>query len=188
MFALVAARLMGKKENIEGAFVHLIADHQSELRAFVTSLMPGSSDIDDVVQEANKVVWEKRGEFEIGTNFKAWMFSVAKFQVMAAWRDKKRKKEWGVPESVLIKLIDDALATSDNTNVPDHEILHECLQRLRPKDRGLILRRYFDGWRVKKVADEAGRGSDSVKMSLRRIRSLLGICIRRAQRIQEVKP
>jgi RNA polymerase sigma-70 factor (ECF subfamily) len=179
---------MAGKENIEGAFVHLIAEHQSELRAFVTSLMPGSSEIDDVVQEANKVVWEKRGKFEIGTNFKAWMFSVAKFQVMAAWRDQKRKKEWGVPESVLVKLIDEAIASSHSAIVPDHEILHECLQRLRPRDRGLILRRYFDGWRVKKVADEAGRGSDSVKVSLRRIRALLGICVRRAQRSQEVKP
>lgn len=177
---------MAGKENIEGAFVHLIAEHQSELRAFVTSLMPGSSDIDDVVQEANKVVWEKRGEFEIGTNFKAWMFSVAKFQVMAAWRDQKRKKEWGVPESVLVKLIDEAMAITPFASVPDHAILHDCLNRLRPKDRILILRRYFDGWRVKKVATEAGRGADSVKMSLRRIRALLGICVRRAQRIKEV--
>lgn len=178
---------MAGKENIEGAFVHLIAEHQSELKAFVTSLMPGSSDIDDVIQEANKVIWEKRGEFAIGSNFKAWMFSVARFQVMAAWRDKKRRREWGIPEGLLVKLIDEAIASSQDTEIPGHELLHECLQRLRPIDRGLILRRYFDGWRVKKVAAEVGRGADSVKMSLSRIRALLGVCIRKAQRMKEVK-
>lgn len=178
---------MARKENIEGAFVHLIAEHQSELRAFVTSLMPGSHEIDDVIQEANKVVWEKRGEFEIGSNFKAWMFSVAKFQIRAAWRDQKRKKEWSVPESVLTKMIEETIASSDHNDLPDHDILHECLQRLRPQDRSLILRRYFDGWRVKKVAFEAGRNADSVKVSLRRIRSLIGLCIRKTQRLKEVR-
>lgn len=177
---------MAKDADMEDTFVHLVADHQMELRAFVTSMMPGSMDVDDVVQEANKVIWKKRGEFEIGTNFKRWMFSVAKYQVMAAWRDKKRRKEWRVPESVLVKLIDEAVETGRETRVPEHEILHECLQQLRPEDRALILRRYFDGWKVKEVAADIGRGTDSVKMSLRRIRLLLGICIRRAQLAREV--
>ena len=173
-------------DNMEETFVHLVADHQMELRAFVVSMMPGSAEVDDVVQEANKVIWQKRGEFEIGTSFKAWMFSVAKFQVMAAWRDRKRRKEWGVPESVLMKLIEEGVASGIETIVPRHEILHECLEKLRPEDRGLILRRYFDGRRVKDVAAEVGRGVDSVKVSLHRIRLALGMCVRRIQRAREV--
>ena len=175
-------------DNMEETFVHLVANHQMELRAFVVSMMPGSAEVDDVVQEANKVIWQKRGEFQIGTSFKAWMFSVAKFQVMAAWRDGKRRKEWGLPESVLIKLIEEGVASGDETSVPRHEILHECLEQLRPEDRGLILRRYFDGRRVKEVAAEVGRGEDSVKMSLHRIRLVLGMCVRRIQRAREVMP
>lgn len=172
---------MGKDGNMEAAFVHLVANHQSELRAFVTSMMPGSSDIDDVIQEANQIIWEKRAEFTIGSNFKAWMFSVARFQIMAAWRDRKRQKEWSVPEKVLNQLLDEAVAGTGDRAVPDHEALHECLTRLRSKDRTLILRRYFDGWRVRKVAAEIGRSEDSVKVSLNRIRANLGICIRRMQ-------
>lgn len=86
-------------DKMEETFVHQLADHQLELRAFVVAMMPGSAEVDDVVQETNKVMWKKRGEFEIGTSFKALMFSVAKFQVMAAWRDRKRRKEWGVPKA-----------------------------------------------------------------------------------------
>jgi RNA polymerase sigma-70 factor (ECF subfamily) len=177
-------------DKIEEMFVHLVANHQIELRAFVVSMMPGSAEVDDVIQSTNLVVWQKRGEFEIGTSFKAWMFSVAKFQVMAAWRDQKRRKEWALPESVLTKLIEEGVASGSEAIVPRHEILHECLQQLRPEDRGLILRRYFDGRRVKDVAAEAGRGVDSVKMSLHRIRLMLGMCVRRIQcaREKEVLP
>jgi RNA polymerase sigma-70 factor (ECF subfamily) len=70
---------MKRDSNMEDIFVNLVVEHQMELRAFVVSMMPGSADVDDVMQEANKVLWKKRGEFEIGTSFKAWMFSVAKF-------------------------------------------------------------------------------------------------------------
>ena len=69
---------MAPNPDMEETFVHLVADHQMELRAFVVSMMPGSAEVDDVVQEANKVIWQKRGEFEIGTSFKAWMFSGAR--------------------------------------------------------------------------------------------------------------
>jgi RNA polymerase sigma-70 factor (ECF subfamily) len=177
---------MKRDSNMEDIFVNLVVEHQMELRAFVVSMMPGSADVDDVMQEANKVLWKKRGEFEIGTSFKAWMFSVAKFQVMAAWRDQKRRKEWAVPETVLIQLIDEATATATEESVPRHEVLHECLGRLRPADRSLILRRYFDERSVLEVSAEVERNADSVKMSLRRIRVILGMCVRQIQRAREV--
>jgi DNA-directed RNA polymerase specialized sigma24 family protein len=105
---------------------------------------------------------------------------------MAAWRDQKRRKEWAVPETVLIQLIDEATATATEESVPRHEVLHECLGRLRPADRSLILRRYFDERSVLEVSAEVERNADSVKMSLRRIRVILGMCVRQIQRAREV--
>lgn len=177
---------MARNPDMEATFVQLVASHQTELRAFVVSMLPGSGDVDDVIQDANALIWEKRGEFEIGTNFKGWMFSVAKFKVMASWRDQKRRKVWGVPEEVLMKLIDDAADTAVETTAPRHEILHECLGQLRPEDRGLILRRYFDGRKVKDLAAEVGRSADSVKVSLHRIRQVLRMCVRRRQSARRV--
>mgnify|MGYP000113776971 CR=1 FL=1 len=34
--------------------------------------MPGMDGVDDVLQETNVVLWEKRATFEPGTNFRAW--------------------------------------------------------------------------------------------------------------------
>ena len=87
-------------------------------------MMPGSAEVDDVVQEANKVSWQKRGEFQIGTSFKAWMFSIAKFKVMSVWRDRKRQKEWGVPEDVLVKLVEEAASSAVASKVAGMSFCH----------------------------------------------------------------
>ena len=65
----------------DASIVSLLTQHQSALLLYVESLMPGDSASQDVAQEANRIVWEKRADFEIGTNFKAWIFSIARFQV-----------------------------------------------------------------------------------------------------------
>jgi RNA polymerase sigma-70 factor (ECF subfamily) len=165
--------------DFEELIVRLVADHQTALRGYVMAMMPGSPDVDDVVQDVNVLVWRKRAEYEPGTDFKAWILTVAKFQVMGAWRDQKRRKESVLPEEVLVKLLDEGVEASRSAKVPRHEVLWECLETLRPADRGLILRRYFDGRPIKNLAGELGRGADSVKMSLHRIRSALAQCVTR---------
>jgi len=44
----------------------------------VGSLLPGDRAAEDVAQETNAIIWDKRGDFELGTNFKAWAEPVGK--------------------------------------------------------------------------------------------------------------
>jgi len=170
---------MAEEPDIEEAFVRLVVNHQAALHAFVLALLPGDSEADDVVQEVNTALWQKRGEFRIGTNFKAWMFSVAKFKVLSRWRDQKRRKVWCVPEETLDLLIEDAGEVCYDAEDPRHAALRECIRELRPQDRGLILRRYFEGYSMKKLAREVGRKAENLKGSLHRIRLALRTCVRR---------
>src|SRR6056297_1174929 len=73
---------MPKPAENESTFVALLTEHQSAIRFYVASLLPGDSRAADVAQQANIKIWEKRGDFEIGTNFKAWAFAVARFEVL----------------------------------------------------------------------------------------------------------
>ena len=169
---------MAEPPDIEESFVQLVVSHQAALHAFVVGLLPGNPEADDVVQQVNSALWKKRGEFQIGTNFKAWMFSIAKFKVMACWRDQKRRKEWAMPEATLTKLLEDAELECYDASNSRHEALRECIQQLRPEDRGLILRRYFEGLSLREVASQVGRKADNLKGSLRRIRLALRACVR----------
>ncbi|BCX47752.1 DNA-directed RNA polymerase sigma-70 factor [Haloferula helveola] len=169
---------MAESPDMEETFVQLVVSHQAALHAFVVSLMPGTPDVDDVVQEVNAAVWRKRREFEIGTNFKAWMFSVARFKVLALWRDLKRKKVWTVPEATLVKLLDDAADQCFDAHDHRHDALRECVQQLRPEDRGLVLRYYYEGRSLGEVAAAIGRKAENLKGSLHRIRTNLRSCVR----------
>lgn len=161
-------------------FIQLLIKHQPVLRAFVVSLMGGVSDVEDVIQDANSKIWQMREKFVANSNFKAWMLSVARFQVLAHWRDQKRNKEWVFPDEVWDVLADEAeefVASSDQR----HQSLRECLTKLRPVDRALVLRRYLTGATLKDVAIDSGRSVDSIKVSLHRIRAVLRTCINRKQ-------
>lgn len=178
---------MSKQPDPEETFVQLVVSHQAALRAFVLSLLPGSPDVDDVIQETNSEIWQKRGEFRIGTNFKSWMFSVAKFKVMSSWRDQSRRKEWAMPEETLVKLIDQVEGGALGRTETKMEALRTCLAQLRPVDRGLILRRYYDENSLGELASEVGRNAESLKVSLHRIRVSLKGCVTRRIRMEEAK-
>ena len=63
-------------------YVSLMTKHQANLRAFIVSLMPGSQDVEDVLQNTNAVLWQKRARYAHGTNFIAWAFKIARFEVL----------------------------------------------------------------------------------------------------------
>ena len=107
--------------------VQLIVKHQTSLRAFLVSLMPGRSDMEDVMQETSMVIWQKRGEFELGTDFRAWMFSVARFRVMAYWRDQSRRRESAMPEDLINRLVDQAVDGGFEGLERRYHFLGECL-------------------------------------------------------------
>ena len=176
---------MPSRPDPEETFVQLVVAHQTALRAFVLSLLPGSDEVEDVIQETNAEIWRKRGEFEIGTSFKSWMFSVAKFKVMSSWRDRSRRKEWVVPEETMTKLIEGVETGGYETTEEKQEVLGHCLQQLRPVDRGLILRRYIKGCDLGELAAETGRSKESLKVSLHRLRMMLKACMLRKLKIQE---
>ena len=58
-------------------FVTLLTSHQGRLFAYVLSLVGDADQARDVMQETNAVLWQKSADFEIGTNFSAWMIKTA---------------------------------------------------------------------------------------------------------------
>lgn len=170
---------MDSASSRDDEIVQLIIKHQSALRAFLVSLMPGRPDVEDLMQETSMVIWQKRAQFEAGTDFKAWMFSVARFRVMAYWRDEKRSKESALPEKLLNQLADQAVEDGFEGIDQRYQFLGECIQALRPEDRGLLLRRHLAGVTAGDLAHELGRTNNSVRVSLHRIRAIVRHCINR---------
>lgn len=157
------------------AFVKLLTLHQGDMRAYIVSLMPGSPDVGDVLQETNLVIWNKRADFELGTNFIAWSFTIARYQVM---QHRRRAKQDG--RIVLSDKLIDLLAEMEPPPVPHEaylQALDRCMEKLDPKQRSLITCRYTPGRSLQKLAEADGVSAGSLRISLMRIRSALKRCI-----------
>lgn len=161
------------------AFVSLLLEHQSALRAYVVSMMPGSDDAEDVLQNTNVIIWEKMHDFEDGSNFQAWIFSIARNVVKTQFRANKRHRLPSVDDDLI-----HAIDTVWNSRKPQEVVLKQraldrCLEKLRRADRELIAARYNKGSNLEVYAQQVGRPADSLRTSISRVRAKLRICVKK---------
>ena len=72
------------------AFLSLLGEHERKLGIYVTGLVACPQDAQDILQEGKIVMWRQFHKFELGTNFTAWSFSIARYCVMEHRRKLRR--------------------------------------------------------------------------------------------------
>jgi len=85
--AYPASRLGGTAETWREDVVAMIP----ALRAFAWSLSHNSSDADDLVQDTLIKAWTHREKFQIGTNLRAWLFTILRNTYYTAIVRKRRE-------------------------------------------------------------------------------------------------
>lgn len=153
-----------------------IAAIQPRLYGFILKRLADREQTLEVLQRTNLVICRKAGEFEHGSSFAAWAFTIAKFQVMA-WR-KSEKSGWLIFSDDVYDLLDrnaEQEAAEVDQRIP---LLRGCLERLRDGDREIIQRRYRDGEQVAPIAQSLAKSVDAIGMRLTRIRRQLAECVR----------
>lgn len=170
----------------DSVFVGEITRFQTRLRAYIISLMPGARGVEDVLQETNIVLWEKRAKFEPGTNFRAWACAIARLEVKAHRRQMYR---------VAMVMLDDDLADqlaeplqSDSERPEEHlQALELCLSKLSEPERELIEHRYYTNATLEEFAMRSRRSSETLRNSLYRIRAALRKCVKDKLAINETR-
>lgn len=161
----------------ESSFVAELTAHQGVLLAYLTSLLPGESELDDILQSANIVIWKNRAQFEPGTSFKAWALSVAYWQARA-WMTKRKRKSWLLFDDELTQSITDRFTTQPDLGPSaSSTALRQCLGKLKEKDRLLILSHHQHDKSLDECSRIFNRPADSLKVSLCRIRAALRRCV-----------
>ena len=158
-------------------FVQLFSRTQRRIYLHILGQVGNPTDADEVLQETNVVIWSKFDRFELGTNFIAWTFQIANYEVLK-FRDRRRSSRLVFSEDVIEAIAEESEESQDDLDLR-RAALNECLDKLRSKDRELIQTRYAPGNKGKDVADVLGRPSNSVYQSIGRIRKTLFECINR---------
>ena len=91
--------------------------------------MPGDPQADDVVQETNTKVWEKRRDFENGTHFKAWILSIARFHVRKC-RYSQQITQDSIADEYAVDAVRIGVASIGKWNEPTRQDPHFALRNL----------------------------------------------------------
>jgi len=153
----------------------LMTQHQRRIFSYIYTLVPDRHDAQDLLQETSLTVVEKFREFEPGTDFAAWACQIAYWRIRAARQKFARSKV--VFDQDVVDAVAQTAATMGAELDARHEALEQCLKKLHPRDREMVLTRYEPGANVEEAAQRSGRSLVAAYKALARIRKLLFDCV-----------
>lgn len=160
-------------------FIRLLTAYQPALRGLVAAMLPGSQDIDDILQDTNVVIWEKRNSYDGEAEFKPWAYGIARNKVRQYWAHKKQQMCVNLSDEFLDAVADARQIDHSDDFSKKRVALTQCLEQLKLRDRELIYACYearegLDS-RVRKFELTAA----SIRVTTHRIRKKLRKCVER---------
>ncbi len=156
-------------------FADLLASHQPRLVAYIRSLTADEHVSRDILQETNVTLLKKSRDFTPGTNFTAWSFRVAYFEVLT-WRRSKGRDRIHF-DVTLVESIAETVETVSESYDDRLEALKTCIGELPDRQREIIQRRYLNAESVQSIADDLGFKANAASQLLHRARTNLFKCI-----------
>ncbi|MEM9283642.1 MAG: sigma-70 family RNA polymerase sigma factor, partial [Verrucomicrobiota bacterium] len=143
------------------------------IRALTGSL----SDAEDILQNTNAVLCEKADQYEPGSNFRAWAFRIARYQVLQH-RAKSQRRGEAVPFSQdLIETLAERSEEKESAYERRQRFLKLCLEKLPERQRDAVESKYFRGESVQSIAERNGVKPNAISQLLFRSRVSLLKCI-----------
>jgi RNA polymerase sigma-70 factor (ECF subfamily) len=156
----------------------LFLRHSGVLRGFILGLCPDHNRAEDIFQEVFLTVTRKADEFTPGTNFLAWVRSIARLKVLEACRAGR-----GGPRLLDTEALEALVASADQLDdrwADRREALAHCLEQLAPRAREIIELRYSEEFlSPPEIADRISWSVNAVHVALSRARKFLQDCTRR---------
>jgi RNA polymerase sigma-70 factor (ECF subfamily) len=159
------------------AYGTVVAAYQARLRAFIAGYVPRAEWVDDLAQQAFVSAYEGLRNFQVGTDFYAWLRSIAYNHLRAELERTNRRKR--LERDYLLEVSAGELQRRLEEG-PDEdaiEALRDCVGRLSGAAREMVQRYYGDGLPLSQIGAQLGRTADSLKVSLFKIRARLKLCV-----------
>jgi RNA polymerase sigma-70 factor, ECF subfamily len=148
------------------------------LRAFLRHLGASADQLEEAVQETAVWCCGHSEQFEAGTNFGAWIRSVAKFRLLALWRAAGRAD--AALDPILAEAIPDQEWDAAREGANERaQALNRCLEGLSESSQRLVALTYGEGLGAAEVARQLRATVDIVYTTLSRLRRRLRTCVER---------
>jgi RNA polymerase sigma-70 factor (ECF subfamily) len=161
------------------AIESIVRHHQAAVRAWLAAHCPLGGDADDVAQRAFVAAITRLADFEVGTDFRAWLFSIARYQLMSEITRLRRLADYHsrlAPEILARELERRAQGPEERTS---ERLMHlrECVAAMGESARQFIRWRYDDQLPLEEMAARTGRSIGAIKKQLWLLRQKLQQCV-----------
>ncbi len=166
----------GTQYESSSEFVRLLTANQSQIYAYIMSLVGNCADADDVLQETTSTMWQKFGEFKPGTDFVSWGCAIAFYKVREFRRIYRDKFQFD--EELLETLSRKARKELSDANTYLSK-LQDCMKKLNAGDYQLVKLRYISGVSMNELSRRLNKTARNIYYQIARIHGLLMRCIER---------
>jgi len=160
-------------------FEVVLRRYERSLRAWLAAHVPMGIDVDEIAQRSFVAAFSRLEEFEIGTDFGAWLFTIARYQLMTEKTRLRRIADYHArygPE-LLQRELDRRCDESPEAWTTKLEHLERCLESLGDHLRRFVTWRYDEEIPLQEIAARCGRSVPAVKKQLWKIRGKLQECV-----------
>jgi len=159
-------------------FVALFSAADRGIYKYILTLLFDQNTTQEVFQETSVTLWQKFDEFRPGSNFLAWAYRVAYFEVLK-YRQTLRRDRLRFNDELLRTLAEERSA-GEGILRARRLALPDCMEQLPPNDRELIEQRYGSEGTILELSRKTGRSVNTLYKALERIRRTLMECIEEA--------
>jgi RNA polymerase sigma-70 factor, ECF subfamily len=166
---LIELALAGQTE----CFTVLTNRHLPAVRRRIGSIVPNSTDVDDVVQEVLLKVWCHLSTFRSQSSFRTWMTSVAINEALQSYRRRQRRPVCQAPGNLDTFASPTESALQSLARAETTQIVRKAVVELPSKYREVLILREFKELSAREVAQSLRLTIPAVKTRLFRARLMI---------------
>lgn len=145
-----------------------LPEHLPALRAFAISLCGNAAMADDLVQDTIVKAWTNIEKFQVGTNMRAWLFTILRNTFFSVKR--KRKREVSDSDGIHAGTLYEKPAHDGRLAMND---FRKAFDQLSPEHREVLILAGALGYSYDEVAEMTGVAVGTVKSRVNRARARL---------------
>lgn len=159
-----------RSQPLQAAFVELLERHAHILHKVARAYCPYQAQRADLVQEMTIALWRSFRRYDSSRPFGTWMYRIALNVAISFFRSESRRAARSAPVDGIER------AASPISNDPRVGALLECIDRLGPLDKALVLM-HLDGYAHVEIAGVLGITPTNASTKLARIKEKLRAAI-----------
>ena len=144
---------------------------QGQLFGYIKSLIGDPVEAKDILQETNLIIYKKRHDFRLGTYFKGWCFTIARYQVMA--HRSKNSRYLNLFTHIDHHTPDRAALRSEVDREITMESIHEAINNLPSRQKEMVKQKYISGLSLQEIARDHSISVNNLTQILFRARKNL---------------